>query len=313
MIRKLWLLLTLAPAQAGAFEMAFPVQCTLNDTCFIQQYPDHDPGPAATDFTCGPLSYDGHNGTDIALPTLAAMASGVAVLAAAPGTVGGIRDGMRDGPPGADVKNRECGNGVLIDHADGWQTQYCHMRQGSIAVRQGETVSAGTPLGMIGQSGLAEFPHLHLSVRHNGEDVDPFAPNAATCGPAADDLWTDLPTYTAGGIINIGLASEVPEFDAIKAGLPPANLTAQSRALVVWAHVFGARAGDALLLDITGPDGAVITERLALDRTQARLFRAVGKHLRGTGWPTGAYTGTARILRDGAEIGVRQVIVQIGG
>ncbi len=313
MIRTIWLLLALAPAQAGAFELAFPVQCTLNDTCFIQQYPDHDPGPAATDFTCGPLSYDGHDGTDIAVPTLAAMAAGVAVLAAAPGTVAGVRDGMRDGPPGADVKNRECGNGVLIDHADGWQTQYCHMRQGSIGVRQGDSVAAGSPLGLIGQSGLAEFPHLHLSVRSNGVDVDPFAPGATSCGPTTGGLWADAPPYAAGGIIDIGLASEVPDFDAIKAGLPPADLTTQSPALVVWAHVFGSRAGDSLLLDITGPDGAVITERVALDRTQARLFRAVGRHLRGAGWPAGTYTGTARMLRDGAEIGARQVSLQIGG
>ena len=89
------------------------------------------PGPAATDFTCGPLSYDGHDGTDIALPTRAAMAEGVAVLAAAPGTVTGIRDGIADFAPV--IQGKECGNGVVIDHGAGWVTQYCHLRQGSVA------------------------------------------------------------------------------------------------------------------------------------------------------------------------------------
>lgn len=311
MIRALGLL-ALVPAQAGAFDLSFPVQCTLGDTCFIQQYADHDAGPEARDFTCGPLSYDGHDGTDIALPTTAAMAAGVPVLAAAAGTVLGTRDGMRDGLPDASVKDRECGNGVVIDHGQGWQTQYCHMRQGSVAVQKGDTVETGTPLGLIGQSGQAEFPHLHLSVRQNGAEIDPFAPTATTCGATGGDLWSgDPPPYTPGGIIDIGLTTEVPEFDAIKAGLPPAPLTPQSPALVLWAHVFGARAGDALLLDITGPDGAIISERVDLDRTQARLFRAVGKRLRSAGWPPGTYTATASMVREGSEISTRDVTVQI--
>ena len=311
MTRYLWLLL-LAPAQAGAFQLEFPVQCTLGETCFIQQYHDHDAGPAAADFTCGPLSYDGHDGTDIAVPTLAAMAAGVTVLAAAPGLVLGIRDGMRDGQPGPDVKDRECGNGVLIDHGGGWQTQYCHLRQGSVVVQKGDSVATGRPLGLIGQSGQAEFPHLHLAVRRNGEELDPFSPEATACGAAGDDLWTDPPPYTPGGIIDIGFSTEVPEFDAIKAGLPPTVLTPQSPALVVWVHVFGARAGDALLFEITGPDGSIITERVLLEKTQARLFRAVGKRLRGEGWPPGRYNGTARMLRGKVALGSRAVTVRIG-
>ena len=75
MIRALApLLMALAPP-AGAFDLAFPADCTLGQDCYIQQYHDHDPGPEATDYTCGPLSYDGHDGTDIALPTRAAMAA----------------------------------------------------------------------------------------------------------------------------------------------------------------------------------------------------------------------------------------------
>ncbi len=70
MIRPLALAILLAPAQAGAFDLALPLDCDMTDTCFIQQYLDHDPGPGAIDYTCGPLAYDAHEGTDFALPTL---------------------------------------------------------------------------------------------------------------------------------------------------------------------------------------------------------------------------------------------------
>ena len=76
------------------------------------------------------------------------------------------------------VKGRECGNGVVLAHPGGWETQYCHMAKGSVRVKTGETVTAGTVLGLVGMSGDAEFPHLHLAVRHNGEKIDPFAPDA---------------------------------------------------------------------------------------------------------------------------------------
>ena len=97
MIRRLCacLLGSASLAAAEPFSLDFPVDCTLGETCYIQQYVDHDPGPGARDFTCQGLSYDGHKGTDIALPTLAAMAQGVRVRAAAPGVVRARRDGVR--------------------------------------------------------------------------------------------------------------------------------------------------------------------------------------------------------------------------
>ena len=41
------LTLALAPP-AGAFELAWPVDCRLGDTCHIQHYVDRDPGPGGT-------------------------------------------------------------------------------------------------------------------------------------------------------------------------------------------------------------------------------------------------------------------------
>ncbi len=63
--------------------LELPIRCTLGQDCFIQNYFDATPGPAAQDYTCGTLTYDTHHGTDFRLKDLAAMQRKFAVVAAA--------------------------------------------------------------------------------------------------------------------------------------------------------------------------------------------------------------------------------------
>ena len=310
MIRQTVVLTLALATPAGAFEFALPVDCTLGESCYIQQYFDRDAGPDARDFTCGPLSYDGHDGTDFALSTRAAMEVGVDVLAAAPGRVKGVRDGVPDFAPA--TPGKECGNGVVIDHGQGWETQYCHLRQGSVSVQEGDVVESGTPLGMIGQSGQAEFPHLHFSLRRDGTEIDPFAPDAATCGAADHDLWADDIAYTPGGLLDVSISSAVPEYEALKEGLPSPDLPPTAPALVLWAYFFGPQAGDALIFTLTGPEGEVLTDRVALDRTQALAFRAVGRRLKTESWPAGVYNGEVRMMRGPQMLSSMTVTLNVG-
>jgi hypothetical protein len=303
------LVLSVLSGPAAAFELAWPTDCALGETCHIQQYFDHDTGPLAQDFTCGLLSYDGHDGTDIALATRAQMAQGVAVLAAAPGVVKGGRDGVADFEPF--VAGRECGKGVLIDQAGGWETQYCHLRQGSVLVQAGDKVDAETPLGLIGQSGMADFPHLHLSVRQNGTDVDPFAPTASVCGPSDATLWATPIAYEPGGLLDAGFSAAVPDFDSIRAGLPTLPLPDTAPGLVLWAFIYGSQAGDQVLFQITGPAGTVVEEVSVLEKPQAQLFRAMGKRLTADAWPAGDYAGTVVLQRGGKALDQIAVTVQI--
>ena len=301
MIRSLLITLALA-SPAGAFNLGFPLRCDLGKTCYIQQYIDHDTGPKAADFTCGSLSYDGHDGTDLALPTRAAMQAGVDVLAAQAGTVKGLRDGVADFAP--KLAGKECGNGVLLDHGDGWETQYCHLKQGSISVRLGEVLAQGDVLGQVGQSGMADFPHLHLALRHNGVTVDPFAPDPlATCGPQTASLWQETLPYVAGGLLQIGIATAVLDYAAIKAGLQSRDLPQTAPALVLWAYFYGVKPGDAILFELTGPAGHVLQERSVIEKSQALGFRATGRRLKTKAWPQGHYEGTARLMRGATELG----------
>ncbi|KEJ88807.1 M23 family metallopeptidase [Sulfitobacter donghicola] len=296
-------LLSLAvPATAGDLSLSSPIDCDLDGPCYIQQYVDHDPSDKASDFTCSGLSYDGHKGTDFALPTYDMIETGVDVLAAAAGTVAGLRDGMKDekfsDANAAEVEGRECGNGVVLRHADGWETQYCHLRQGSISVTKGQKLEAGDVLGQVGMSGRAEFPHLHLSVRHEGKVIDPFDPDGTiTCGEVeTDTLWQEKPTYQAGGIVSIGTSADIPEFSEIRANTVP-PVTDDSPALVLYAFLFGTQKGDIISLSLNGPDGAVAQRDTKFKKAQAQSFRAIGKKLKTDRWPAGEYSGEAILKR----------------
>ncbi len=66
---------------------------------------------------------------------------------------------------------RNYGNTVVVDHGLGLQTFYMHLSK--IKVNVGELVWPGQVIGLSGQTGYAEKPHLHLTVRINEISVDP--------------------------------------------------------------------------------------------------------------------------------------------
>ena len=308
------------PVLAEGFSLSSPLDCDLGSTCRIQQYVDRDPGPGAQDYRCAELSYDGHKGTDFAIPTLKSIEDGIVVRAAAPGRIMGTRDGMPDTgystETAAQIEGRECGNGLRIDHGDGWHTQYCHLRQGSIAVSEGDAVAAGAYLGDVGQSGKAEFPHLHLSVSRHGEVVDPFAPHQqAGCFPNGTDddadLWTDMPAYRPGGLIAVGITDNIPDYKEVKAGSQAfESLPANAPSLVIYGYMFGTRVGDKLHLSIEGPEGTVLSHDLTLEKKHALSFQARGLR-RDTPWPPGTYEGLAILGRKNVELGRMTTIMTV--
>lgn len=63
------------------------------------------------------------------------------------------------------------GNYVVVDHGNGYTSLYGHLQKAT--VKQGETVSAGQQVGVIGSTGSSSAPHLHLRVHKNGQSIDP--------------------------------------------------------------------------------------------------------------------------------------------
>lgn len=63
------------------------------------------------------------------------------------------------------------GNCVVIDHGLGLMTLYMHLSK--FNVRAGQQVNRGQLIGRSGSTGRATGPHLHFSVRWQGEYLDP--------------------------------------------------------------------------------------------------------------------------------------------
>lgn len=300
-----------ASAAAQEISLRLPVACEIGRTCFIQHYVDRDPSPAAQDYQCGTLTYQEHGGTDFRVPTLAAQRSGVDVLAAADGRVLRMRDGMEDisiaGRGRESVQNAECGNGAVIEHGDGWETQYCHMAKGSLTVKPGDAVRAGDRIGRIGLSGMTEFPHLHFTVRKDGRTIDPFAYGAPdkSCG-GGTSLWDaslrqDL-AYRAGNVLNKGFATGPVTMEAVESGTAERTRpTPASPALVAFVRAIGLKGGDVQTLTLIDPGGKILAENKVppLDRDKAQWMAFAGIRRPAGGFEPGTYRAVYRVTREG--------------
>ncbi|WP_420332025.1 M23 family metallopeptidase [Roseibium sp.] len=310
------------PLQAEDFELTLPVDCTLGKDCFVQNYVDIDPTSAVLTASCDQAGYDGHKGTDLRVLNTSKSTD---VVASAPGVVKGVRDEMPDRlvlteDDRKQVGGKECGNGVVIAHDDGWETQYCHLQLGSVTVKPGQSVERGAKLGRVGYSGFAAFPHVHLSVRKNGQMIDPFLgteDNARsrleTCQSDGrgtlqyeDALWQSdvngLLTDGKGKIIETGFAdapvkSVDVERDTVK------SPSAGSSALVYFARLINVRKGDRIALRLVGPQGVLAeTDGKPIERQKAQWVAFAGRKLKQESWPAGNYVGTAMLIRDGEII-----------
>lgn len=63
------------------------------------------------------------------------------------------------------------GRTVTISHGYGLETSYCH--NSSILVKAGQQVKKGQPIAKVGNSGRSTGPHLHYTVKLNGQLQDP--------------------------------------------------------------------------------------------------------------------------------------------
>ncbi|MCM1382873.1 MAG: M23 family metallopeptidase [Muribaculaceae bacterium] len=69
------------------------------------------------------------------------------------------------------------GTCVVVDHGGGLEGYYCNLSK-DIPVAEGQSVSAGTIIGSVGNTAegeISEDSHLHFAVKKNGGWIDPIA------------------------------------------------------------------------------------------------------------------------------------------
>lgn len=310
-----------ASVSAQELRLEMPVDCAMGKDCLVFQYFDHDKGPGWRDYACGQRSYDGHKGTDIRVRNLAVMEKGVPVVAAAPGVVRAVRDGMDDVdvrtlPPGS-MEGRGAGNVVVLVHEGVWETRYAHLKKGSVVVEQGQRVEAGQKLGLIGMSGMAAFPHVEFAVVKGLVHVDPYTGGKAGwdgCGPGQDSLWSPEAArklkYIETDVLGAGFADRVVSMTDVEAGLQSeVNLVEDSPVLLFWVWLAGVREGDELSMVVTAPGNRVVAKSTQVyDQAKIQAFKYVGSRLaEGKLWPRGTYDGRIQLRRKAGDGSVRTV------
>jgi hypothetical protein len=93
---------------------------------------------------------------------------GARIHAVADGKVVGIRDGLRDQVPGTFPTHPTIqmagGNYVVERIGSHSYAFYAHMQPGSLRVKKGDRVRSGQAIGLLGNSGNSDAPHLHFHV-----------------------------------------------------------------------------------------------------------------------------------------------------
>lgn len=108
-------------------------------------------------------------------------------------TSGTISQGFRWYHPGTDIANKAApvvlaadsgtvvqvgwnaggyGNRIVIDHGNGYKTNYAHLQK--IYVTVGQTVNRGDQIGQMGSTGRSTGIHLHFEIYKNGTRLDPL-------------------------------------------------------------------------------------------------------------------------------------------
>jgi len=311
---SLSLLFVLVSAVSGwAIEFSMPLICDYGEDCYIQNYVDTDPSPKSSDYDCGSLTYDGHKGTDFRI-SWTDYQKGVDVVAAAPGVVLRVRDGMedKDARSRASMKGREIGNGVIVRHSDGYETVYAHMKRGSVRVKPGDQVSRGQVLGQVGLSGMTVFPHLHFGIRLEGKTVCPFTGSAGKsgeeCGLGDAPLWDDQLQskllYLPTGLVAAGFFTQKKSLPGAVRDKPVTAITSHTPILLYAVTVFGVQQGDVARMRIIDPSGRVFSKSEAkVTRNQAQRLMFVGRKLgKIKQWSFGEYRGEYELIRDGKTV-----------
>lgn len=87
---------------------------------------------------------------------------------------------------------------IYIDHGNGIESRYAHLKADGLRVSNGQNVSQGQVIALSGNTGVSTGPHLHFEIRINGVKVDPLNYVSST------NLRPDCSIIAGGSAVNVG-------------------------------------------------------------------------------------------------------------
>ncbi len=103
---------------------------------------------------------------------------GAEALAVADAVVVGVKDGIAENVPQTKARavpitlETIAGNYVLLDIGGGHFALYAHLQPQSLKVKVGDKVKLGQVLGLVGNSGNSDLPHLHFHLVNAASPLD---------------------------------------------------------------------------------------------------------------------------------------------
>lgn len=94
---------------------------------------------------------------------------GEPVLAPVDGMIVSVTDGLPDNALGIKDAQHAAGNHVVIKVMENRFVFVAHLQRGSVVVKAGQKIKRGERLGLCGNSGNSDFPHIHMHVQDGPE------------------------------------------------------------------------------------------------------------------------------------------------
>jgi hypothetical protein len=148
------------------------------------------------------------------------------ISSVADGTVVATEDGLPEQvpgklPDGATIQ-MAAGNHVVVDIGQGRFAFYAHMQPGSLKVKVGDKVTTGQVLGLLGNTGNTDTPHLHFHIMDGPSPLSANGlPYVFTSFTGEGSLTDEQPLFT-GGTVTIDKAAlsgphenELPLYDQV--------------------------------------------------------------------------------------------------
>lgn len=257
------------PYDGAATTFIWPFSQALDAGVVIVNYVDDLSGSGIKDYNDNDWSYNGHNGTDIALHDFRNMDRFYAIKAAAAGTV--VELTINNFDRSAGLGSGLPSNTVCIKHADGTYAYYFHMMKRSALVKLGEYVLQGQIIGYVGSSGNSSDAHLHFEpgsfTNGSWNNRDPWQgtynhlPSLWQSQYAyvgfRDFILHDMGVYTKGLVG--GDMANTPDYFQERI-ITPNSVSGYEDKIGFWALVQGNYTGKQIRLEIRRSDGTLFDD-----------------------------------------------------